>query len=187
MIIKMIGAIVFTVGILFFINFIGDMAIQPQSTMSEATVEEAQIEPKIEPQAATPAPKPETEPAAAPEAAPPVVPAPPVSVAMPAGDVAKGQKLFRKKCMSCHTFAKGEKDRTGPNLWTIVNRPKAASENFRYSKTMKMFGGVWSEAELSSFIAGPRTFMPDTKMTFAGLKKEADRMDVIAFLKTLTD
>lgn len=104
-----------------------------------------------------------------------------------AGDVAKGKKTFRRKCMSCHTIDKGGKDRTGPNLWGIVGRTKAASETFRYSNTLKMYGGVWSEAEIGSFIAGPRTFMRDTKMTFAGLKSAKDRADVLAYLKTLAD
>jgi len=103
------------------------------------------------------------------------------------GDAAEGKALFRKKCMTCHTVDKGGANRTGPNLWGIVGRTKAAAQNFRYSKTMKMMGGVWTPHEISSFIAGPRTFVPDTKMVFAGLKKERDRTNILTYLKTLTD
>ncbi|OEJ69373.1 hypothetical protein BEN30_04140 [Magnetovibrio blakemorei] len=103
------------------------------------------------------------------------------------GDADKGHSLFRKKCMVCHTIAKGDKDRTGPNLWSIVGRERASSKTFNYSNTLKMRGGTWNEADISSFIAGPRSFIPDTKMTFAGLKNAEDRADIIAYLKTQTD
>jgi cytochrome c len=52
---------------------------------------------------------------------------------------------------------------------------------------MKTLGGTWGEADILGFIAGPRTFLPDTKMTFAGLKNDKDRADVLAYLLTLKD
>jgi len=202
MIRDVIGAIVFTIAVFAFINFIGDMAIPKH--VPEHEVASAAPEPAADEAVSTPEPMPELEPTPAPkpvaEAAP--TPAPiatePNADAIPAvapvgiadalaGDAAKGKKTFRKKCMSCHTIDKGGKDRTGPNLWGIIGRAKGAAENFRYSNTLKMFGGVWTEAEIGSFIAGPRTFIRDTKMTFAGLKSAEDRADVIAYLKTLAD
>lgn len=110
-----------------------------------------------------------------------------VAQASSTGDVAKGKSTFRKKCMSCHTIDKGGKNRTGPNLWGIVGKTRATAENYRYSKSMKLLGGVWNEVEISSFIAGPRTYVRDTKMTFPGLKNQQDRDNVLAYLKTLTD
>ncbi|MCW8914367.1 MAG: cytochrome c family protein [Magnetovibrio sp.] len=106
---------------------------------------------------------------------------------MAGSDVETGKKLFRKKCKNCHTFDPGGKNMTGPNLWGIVGRDKAVAKNYRYSKTMKLKGGTWTEAELLSFIAGPRTFVPDTKMVFPGLKNETDRQNILAFLKSLAD
>lgn len=196
MIIKIIGAILFTIAVFAFVNFVGDMAIPRHDASMSASESEA-----IEQAAVAPAPEPESTPEAAPEPAPQPTPAietapapvpaetvtDTVAAIATAGDAAKGKQTFRKKCMSCHTVDKGGKDRTGPNLWGIVDRAKGAAENFRYSNTLKMFGGVWTEAEISSFIAGPRTFVPDTKMTFAGLKNADDRADVIAYLKTLAD
>ena len=109
-----------------------------------------------------------------------------VMAALPKASADAGKTLFAK-CKTCHTIEKGKPKGVGPNLWGVVGRTKGAAENFRYSKTLKMFGGVWTEAEISSFIAGPRSFVPDTKMTFSGLKKAEERAHVIAFLKTLAD
>ncbi|HEY9080606.1 cytochrome c family protein [Magnetovibrio sp.] len=204
MIKNVLGAILFTLAVFAFVNYVGDMAI-PKHGTSEPQVAEETTEPAMEPAPEpAPAPEPTPEPAAEPAPAPaaePVAEATPEPAPAPAptepvaeiaavaagGDAESGKSLFRKKCMSCHTFDKGGKDRTGPNLWGIVGRNKAASETFRYSKTLTMFGGTWTEAEINSFIAGPRTFVPDTKMTFAGLKDAKDRANVLAFLKTLAD
>lgn len=204
MIIKIIGAILFTTAVFAFVNFVGDLAIPKQvpeleaaTAASEPAAGEAAPAPAQEPE---PMPEPEPAPEPVAEAAPTPAPiatapnpaasptvAPVVDAGALAGDAAKGKKTFRKKCMSCHTMDKGGKNRTGPNLWGVVGRAKGAAENFRYSNTLKMFGGVWTEAEIGSFIAGPRTFIRDTKMTFAGLKNAEDRADVIAYLKTLAD
>jgi len=170
-----IGSILFTIAVLAFVNFVGDMAVPKRGAPQPMAVEPA------------PMPKPAPEPVA--KTLPTPTP-PPTQVAAAntlTDDTAKGKSIFRKKCMSCHTIDKGGKNRTGPNLWGVVGRPKGSAENFRYSTTMKLFGGVWSEAEISSFIAGPRSFVPDTKMTFAGLKNAKDRADVLAYLKTLAD
>jgi len=98
-----------------------------------------------------------------------------------------GHQMFKRKCLGCHTAGKGDPNRTGPNLWNIIDRPKAAAPKFRYSKAMKRFGGVWSESELNHFIAGPKVMIRDTKMTYRGLKTEQDRLNIIAYLKTLKD
>lgn|GEM_PF-723373 len=199
----LIAAILFTIAALAIINFAGDFAFTTTQTQNEehtmeasAPVPEAQPEAEPEPQAepAAEEAQPAVEPEAPVEPATPAKPEPAAAVEAPApqasaleGDADKGHGLFRKKCMVCHTIAKGDKDRTGPNLWSIVGRERASSKSFNYSNTLKMRGGTWSEADISSFIAGPRSFIPDTKMTFAGLKDAEDRADIIAYLKTQTD
>lgn len=185
---NVIASLVFTIAALALINFVGDVVMQkttpPPPEMS------AQM-PGATPEAVEPAPTPEPVPAPEPipEPQPEPVAVAPATVAptLTDGNIKAGKKTFRRKCMSCHTIDKGGKDRTGPNLWGIVGRNRAASETFRYSNTMKMLGGTWSETDIGSFIAGPRTFLPDTKMTFAGLKDATDRANVLAYLKTLTD
>ncbi len=101
-----------------------------------------------------------------------------------AGDPAAGAKLFRK-CMICHS-ADAPKSVWGPHLVGIIGRPAASVEGFRgYSKAMKASGIVWDEATLDAYLADPRALVPHTSMAFPGLKKEEDRANVIAYLKSL--
>lgn len=113
-------------------------------------------------------------------------PAPVAAKAVEAGDSVRGKKVFRK-CIGCHSYAKGDKPRVGPNLWGIVGRKKASADGFRYSPALQALGGVWSEEDIDALISNPRGFVRGTKMTFAGLKDPQDRADVIAFLSTLKD
>lgn len=104
--------------------------------------------------------------------------------AMAAGDAAKGGKVF-KKCKACHTVKKGGKNRVGPNLFGIAGRKAATVKGFRYSKAMKASGLTWDDATLDKYLKKPKKLVPKTKMTFPGLKKEKDRANVIAYLKSI--
>ena len=104
--------------------------------------------------------------------------------AMAAGDAAKGKKVF-KKCKACHTVNKGGKNRVGPNLFGIAGKKAASVEGYRYSKAMKKSGVTWDDASLDKFLKKPKKFVKKTKMGFGGLKKESQRADVIAYLKSL--
>ncbi len=106
------------------------------------------------------------------------------SSAMAAGDAKKGEKVF-KKCKACHTVDAGGKNKVGPNLHGIVGRKSALVEGFKYSKAMKAADVTWDAATLDGFLKKPKKFMKGTKMSFAGLKKEKQRVDVIAYLETL--
>ena len=100
-------------------------------------------------------------------------------------DPAKGQKVF-KKCAACHTVDDGGKNKVGPNLWNIVNRPIASHEGFNYSGAMAELEGVWDFERLSAFIADPKGNVPGTKMAFKGVSKEGDRGNVLAYLRSLS-
>ncbi len=104
--------------------------------------------------------------------------------AMAAGDATKGKKVF-KKCKACHTVNKGGKNRVGPNLFGIVGTKAGAVKGYRYSKAMKKSGLTWDEATLDKFLKKPKKLVKRTKMGFSGLKKDAQRTDIIAYLKTL--
>lgn len=107
--------------------------------------------------------------------------------ALAEGDPAKGEKVF-KKCMACHAVEADAPKKVGPNLHLIVNRPTAIVEGFAYSDAMKALGAeghVWTPEELDKFLESPKTLVPGTKMTFAGLKKPEERADVIAYLTSL--
>lgn len=102
--------------------------------------------------------------------------------------VEAGEGVF-KKCQSCHQVGEGAKDRAGPVLNGIVDKPAASVESFskKYSKPMLAAaegGLIWTEEELSAFLEKPRDYMKGTKMGFAGLKSAEDRAAVIAYLRS---
>jgi len=105
------------------------------------------------------------------------------SVTMAAGDAAKGKKVF-KKCKACHSIKAGKK-KVGPSMFGVAGRKAGTAEGFRFSKAMKESGLTWDDATLDSFLKKPRKLIKKTKMSFGGLKKEKQRADVIAYLKTL--
>tara|TARA_B100000315_G_C14127206_1_gene385255 strand:- start:6 stop:566 length:561 start_codon:yes stop_codon:yes gene_type:complete len=97
-----------------------------------------------------------------------------------------GEKVY-KKCGACHNYEKGSKAKIGPNLWNIVNRSKANTEGFGYSKSLSEYGGIWSYEELNNFLFKPKEYITGTKMNFAGLKKAQDRADLILWLRQQSD
>ncbi|MDE0307472.1 MAG: cytochrome c family protein [Albidovulum sp.] len=103
-----------------------------------------------------------------------------------AGDPERGRIVFRK-CMACHTAEKGGKRRTGPNLWEIVGAPIADEEGFSYSEALEVIGGIWTLERLDAYLEKPSSLAKGTSMNFAGLKKQSDRANVIAFLSQMTD
>jgi cytochrome c len=99
-----------------------------------------------------------------------------------AEDVAKGEKVF-KRCKACH-YADKEKNKTGPYLVNVIGRKAGIIEGYKYSKAMRESQLVWDEATMTAYLKAPRKFLKGTKMVFAGLKKEADIKNLIAYLKT---
>lgn len=99
------------------------------------------------------------------------------------GDVAAGEKVY-KKCKACHAVEDG-KNKVGPHLFAVLDRPAAAVEGFKYSKAMKAAaeeGLVWDIASLAEYLAAPKKMIKGTKMAFVGLKKPEDVTNVIAYL-----
>ena len=99
-----------------------------------------------------------------------------------ANDVASGEKVF-KRCKACH-YADKEKNKTGPHLVNVIDRKAGSIEGYKYSKAMAASGLVWDEATLTAYLKAPKKFIKGTKMAFAGLKKDADIKNLIAYLKT---
>ena len=75
----------------------------------------------------------------------------------------------------------------GPNLWGVVNRPRASEPGYNYSAAMKAKGGEWTFDELNKFLMNPGGAIPGTAMTFAGISRAQERADVIDYLHTLAD
>lgn len=104
---------------------------------------------------------------------------------LPAADVAAGEAAFAK-CKSCHVAAAGGANGTGPNLWGVVGAKPAAHAGFAYSPAMVAHAGtapVWTYDELDAFLKAPQKHVSGTKMTFVGLKKQEERIAVIAWLR----
>ncbi len=102
-------------------------------------------------------------------------------------DATKGQAVA-KACAACHDFTKGGPNKVGPNLWGIVGRPHGVHEGFAYSEAMAAKKDVpWSYEELNAFILNPKGAIPGTKMVYGGMKKDADRANLLAYLATLSD
>ena len=105
--------------------------------------------------------------------------------AMAAGDVAEGEKVFKRSCGSCQVVAKDGPRRLGPTLFGLVGRKAGTVEGFRYSEANKNSGVTWTPAILNEYLVDPKKFMPGTNMAFAGLKKDDERANIIAYLETL--
>jgi cytochrome c len=105
---------------------------------------------------------------------------------LPKANAGNGKAIF-KACQACHVSEKGKTPTVGPNLWGVVNRPKASYTGFKYSEAMQKKGGDWSFEQLAHFLHGPKTFVPGTKMLFNGLSSPQDEADVISYLATLAD
>jgi cytochrome c len=91
-----------------------------------------------------------------------------------------------KQCQICHNVEEGKGPKIGPDLYGVVDRPVASQPGFNYSAALKGKGGKWTFAELDKWITNPRAAVPGTTMSFAGLSKDTQRADVIAYLDTLS-
>ncbi len=110
----------------------------------------------------------------------------PISALLASASIENGEKLF-KKCATCHNYEKGGANKVGPQLWNLINRPKANVEGFAYSKALAEYGGEWGYENLAEFLYKPKKYIKGTKMNFAGLKKVKDRADIVYFLRAQSD
>lgn len=113
----------------------------------------------------------------------------PLPVLLASADPDAGAAAARK-CQSCHNFNQGDANKTGPVLYGVVGAAVAHVDDFNYSDVFverHEAGDVWTYEALNQFLESPRNYAPGTKMTFAGLRSEEERADILAYLQSLSD
>lgn len=111
---------------------------------------------------------------------------PEIGPLLASADIEAGAKVF-KKCAACHTLDEGGANKVGPGLWDIVAHKVGAKDGFGYSSAMTEYaadGALWEYENLNKFLLKPKAYIKGTAMGFAGLKKEKDRANLIAYLRT---
>ncbi len=119
-------------------------------------------------------------------AEPAAEPLPDFAAVLPTANVAHGKELAGR-CQQCHDESNGGPNKIGPNLWGVVDRQRATHPGFSYSSAMSANHDPWTYDKLFAFIKAPQVVVPGTKMSFAGLRSSQDRIDLLAYLRTLND
>ncbi|MBN9588738.1 MAG: hypothetical protein BGN85_08560 [Alphaproteobacteria bacterium 64-11] len=168
---KIIGAVLGTAIFIFVVKTVAEIVYEPEHPAKPGYVVEGVVEPGAAGGAAAPA-----------EEA-----MPDWGTVLPAADVADG-KSISVRCEQCHDLSKGGPNKIGPNLYNVVDEPRGTGRNgFSFSSAMAAKGGTWTYDELFKFLKSPGSYIPGTKMSFAGLRSEKDRINLIAYLRTNAD
>jgi cytochrome c len=105
------------------------------------------------------------------------------------GDAAKGKAAFAAKCALCHQVGEGAKPLIGPPLNGIVGQKAGAFPGFAYTPGFKetFAETTWSDENLDPWIADPKALVPTSPMAvaFTGIPEAGERVDIIAYLKTI--
>ena len=167
---KVIGAVLGTAIFIFVVRQVAEVIYEPEVPAKPGYVVEGVVE----------------NPAGGAPAAPVAEVMPDWGTVLPAADVAAG-KTVSVKCEQCHDLSKGGPNKIGPNLYGVVDRPRASHPGFDYSGAMKSKSDPWTYDELFKYLKSPQSYVPGTKMTFAGLPREQDRINLIAYLRSNAD
>ena len=112
---------------------------------------------------------------------------PPISAKLSAADAEKGQIVFDKVCAYCHFVEPDKGRKPGPNLWGIAGRDKASYADFVYSDVLLAWEGVWTYEDLNTFLFAPMATTPGVAMYSPGVPDMAERANLIAYLRSLSD
>lgn len=113
-------------------------------------------------------------------AAPPADPQP-ITYYLARADAARGEAFFQR-CSYCHAITPGGPHGVGPNLYGVMGNRMATRPGFNYSGALREKGGTWDWDSTNRFLQLPRSFLPGTRMTFAGVRNPQDRADVMLYL-----
>lgn len=101
-----------------------------------------------------------------------------------AANIDEGKKVFNK-CKACHSLEAGKR-KVGPSLHGVFGRKAGTLEGFKYSQALKDSGITWDEGSMRRYLADPKAVVPGGRMAFAGIKKDSEMDDLIAYLKQAT-
>lgn len=110
-----------------------------------------------------------------------------LGLALANADVDRGASSFQQKCASCHVIEAGAGNGIGPNLHNVVGAAKHHHDDFRYSSAMMEVGGAWTYEDLDHWLKSPASYISGTSMGFAGLNRDSERANVIAYLASQTE
>ena len=105
---------------------------------------------------------------------------------LPTADLAAGEAAFAR-CQACHNATSGGADGIGPNLFGVIGGPAMHRAGFAYSDAMakhKAEAPTWDYDQIDAFLTAPGRYVPGTKMSFAGIRDEKTRINLIAWLRT---
>jgi cytochrome c len=107
------------------------------------------------------------------------------TAAMPQGDATAGEVSFRRLCSACHIPTAEGPRRLGPTLFAVVGRHSGSVPGFNYSQGNRNANLDWTPERLFEYLRNPRAVVPNTTMSFAGIRDDQERANVIAYLQTL--
>jgi len=167
---KIIGAVLGTAIFIFVVRVVAEAIYEPERPAKPGFVVEGVVE----------------GPAGGGAAAPAEEAMPDWGTVLAKADAAQG-KATASKCEACHDISSAKTTKIGPPLYGVVDRPRASVAGFSYSGAMKAKGGNWTYDELFKFLKSPGAYVPGTKMSFAGISRAEDRINLIAFLRSNAD
>lgn len=101
-------------------------------------------------------------------------------------DVKQGQQFVDSVCAACHNTKENAGPKIGPDLYSVVDRPRHSMKGFHYSDAITKLTGDWTYANLDQWLTDPAKVAPGTAMAFPGIPQAPLRADVIAYLRTLS-
>lgn len=133
---------------------------------------------------------PDVQPSETPTTAPSATPSPtasaspkPSATPKPMAAAAAPPEAF-KQCTVCHSIEPG-KTLIGPSLAGIYGTKAGEVQGFKFSPAMADSGLTWNAATLDTYLTDPKKLVPGTTMSFGGVKDDAKRAAIIAYLKNL--
>lgn len=109
-----------------------------------------------------------------------------LGLALASADLAKGERSFVSKCVTCHTIERGGANGTGPNLYNVVGAKFRHIDGFNYSRALMGKDDTWTYENLNNWLHNPSAYLRGTSMSFAGLRRDDERANMIAYLASMS-